>query len=194
MTKVLASAKALGTRRVLPSETLRHLMIEAVLSRSYSAYHERLNKALQEVGKLVELPITIYRTYIDADKTAKLARHLSEVAQNRDGVILFAGDLPQVADAVRHEIKHTVIVAISTDILDSGRHRYVGIDNFSAGKSAAKISEAICRNGGKVLVLAPEKMAQSDLQRIAGFCKFFEDLGFSERLITFHQDKTNILA
>ena len=37
-------------------------------------------------------------------------------------------------------------------------------------------------------------MAQSDLQRIAGFCKFFEDLGFSERLITFHQDKTSILA
>ena len=150
VTKVLASAKALGTRRILPSETLRHLVIEAVLSRSYSAYHERSNKALQEVGKLVELPITIYRTYIDADKPAKLARHLSEVAENRDRVILFAGDLPQVADAVRNEIKHTVIVAISTDILDSGRHRYVGIDNFSAGKSAAKIGEAICRNGGKV--------------------------------------------
>ena len=78
----------LGSRRILPSETRRHLVIEAVLSRSHSAYLERLNKALQEIGKLMDLPVTIYRTHIEADKPAKLARHLAEVAENRDGITL----------------------------------------------------------------------------------------------------------
>tara|TARA_B100000780_G_scaffold266333_1_gene222463 strand:+ start:672 stop:968 length:297 start_codon:yes stop_codon:yes gene_type:complete len=54
--KVLVSAKALGERRISPSEGRRHLVIEAVLSRRQSGYYARLNKALQEVSKLVELP------------------------------------------------------------------------------------------------------------------------------------------
>ena len=43
--KVLSSAKALGTKRILPSATRRPLIVEAVLSRSNSAYYDRLNKA-----------------------------------------------------------------------------------------------------------------------------------------------------
>ena len=194
VTKVLESARMLGARRILPSETRRHLVIEAVLSRSHSAYLERLNKALQEVGKLMDLPVTIYRTHIDADKPAKLTRHLAEVAENRDGIILCAGNLPEFAEAIRKLTKDTVIVTISTDISNSKRHCYVGIDNFNAGKSAAKISESICRKGGKVLVMSPETLAQSQEQRFSGFRQFFDDIGLSERLIIFYQDKTQTLA
>jgi LacI family transcriptional regulator len=192
--KVLVSAKALGARRILPSEGRRHLVIEAVLSRRQSGYYSRLNKALQEVSKLVDLPVTIYRTHIDADEPAKLARHLDEVAGNRDGIILCAGNLPQVAEAVRTVRKRTVMVTISTDISNSDRHCFVGIDNFNAGKSAAKISEAICRKGGKVLMVAPENLAQSQEQRFAGFRQFFDDIGLLGSLIIFHQDKMPALA
>ena len=194
VTRVLESARMLGARRILPSERRRHLVVEAVLSRSHSAYYDRLNKALQQVGKLMDLPVTIYRTHIDADKPAKLARHLAEVAENRDGIILCAGNLPQVAEAVRTLTKRTVIVTISTDISNSDRHCYVGIDNFNAGKSAAKISESICRKGGKVLVIAPETLAHSQEQRFSGFRQFFDDIGLSERLIIFYQDKIPTLA
>ena len=43
--KVLSSAKALGTKRILPSVARRPLIVEAVLSCSSSAYYDRLNKA-----------------------------------------------------------------------------------------------------------------------------------------------------
>ena len=62
--KVLASARALGTKRILPSQTRRQLVVEAILSRGRSAYYGRLNKALQDVAKLVDILDTIYRTHI----------------------------------------------------------------------------------------------------------------------------------
>ena len=192
--KVLASAKALGTRRILPAESRRHLVIEAVLSRSRSAYYERLNRALQDVNKLVDMPVTIYRTHIDADKPTQLARHLAHVAESRDGIILFAGDLPQISSAITAHAARTSIVTISTDIPDSARHCYVGIDNFNAGQSAAKISEAICRKGGKVLIIEPEATALAQIQRFAGFRQFFEDHGLADRLRFFRQDKSPTIA
>ena len=146
--KVLSSAKTLGTKRILPLAPRRPLIVEAVLSRSSSAYYDRLNKASQQVAKLIDIPVTIYRTHIGAEHPSKLAKYLKEISANRDGIIVFAGDFPEVAEAIKTVVNKTVVITISTDITNCERHCYVGIDNFKAGKSAAKISEAMCRKGG----------------------------------------------
>ena len=143
--KVLASARSLRTKRMLPSNRKRRLSIEAVLFRDHSAFYSRLNQAFKEVTKLADIPATIYRTHIDVGDPERLITHLESVAENRDGVILFASDLPQISDAIDRLADQTTIVTISTDIPDSSRHCYIGIDNFNAGQSVAKISEAICR-------------------------------------------------
>ena len=85
--KVLASARSLGTKRVLPSNRKRRLSIEAVLFRDHSAFYSRLNQALKEVSKLADIPATIYRTHIDVGDPERLITHLESVAENRDGVI-----------------------------------------------------------------------------------------------------------
>lgn len=192
--RVLESAKALGTRRMLPQSSRRRLSIEAVMARSPSAYYKRLNLALQSVNKFIDIPVTIYRTHIDVTQPEKLVRHIEKLADSRDGIILFASDLPQVARAIKANIDKTMMVTISTDILDSGRHCYVGIDNFNAGQSAAKLSEAICRKGGKVLVIRPETRAQAQLQRYEGFKQFFEDRNLGDKLVSFQQDRVPSLA
>ena len=66
---------------------------------------------------------------------------------------------------------------------------YVGIDNFKAGKSAAKISEAMCRKGGKVLVITPQYLAKSQVERFKGFSQFFEEVGFSNKLVFFQRKR-----
>lgn len=187
--KVLSSAKALGTKRILPSATRRPLIVEAVLSRSSSAYYDRLNKALQQVVKLIDLQVTIYRTHIDVGHPLKLAKYLKEISANRDGIILFAGDFPEVAEAINTVVNKTVVITISTDITNCDRHCYVGIDNFKAGKSAAKISEAMCRKGGKVLVITPEYLAKSQVERFKGFSQFFAEVGFSNKLVFFQRER-----
>ena len=187
--KVLSSAKALGTKRILPSATRRPLIVEAVLSRSSSAYYNRLNKALQQVVKLIDIPVTIYRTHIDEKHLSKLAKYLKEISAHRDGIILFAGDFPQVAEAIKTVVNKTVVITISTDITKCDRHCYIGIDNFKAGKSAAKISEAMCRKGGKVLVVSPQYLAKSQAERFKGFSQFFAEVGFSNKLIFFQRKR-----
>ena len=183
--RVLDAAKTLGTRRILPTEIKRRLLVEAVLARNHSAYYERLNEALQTVAEVIGLPVTLYRTHIDVDKPEKLSEHLSAVAGSRDGIILFANDLQQTAHAVQQLADKTTIVTISTDITDSGRHSYVGIDNRKAGQAAAKISEAICRKGGRVLAVMPEAGVRAPRERIVGFRQFFQDRDCDDRLLVF---------
>ena len=183
--RVLDSARQLGTNRILPTGNWRHLSIEAVFARNPSAYSERLNQSLRAVAKLADLPVTIYRTHIDVDAPDRLVAHLESVAESRDGIMVFANDMPVIASALRTLSEKTVIVTISTDITNSGRHCYVGIDNFNAGQSAAKISEAICRKGGRVLVIEPETNARAQIERITGFRQFFTDRAITDRLSFF---------
>ena len=192
--RVLASAQFLGTKRVLPSNRERRLSIEAVLFRNHSAFYSRLNQALKEVTKLADIPATIYRTHIDVGDPECLISHLESIAESRDGIILFASDLPQISDAINRLAKQTTIVTISTDIPDSARHCYIGIDNFNAGQSAAKISEAICRKGGRILVIEPDPTAWAQMERFNGFQQFFANRGEEEKLYRFYQTKPLTLA
>ena len=192
--KVLASARSLGTKRVLPSNRKRRLSIEAVLSRDHSAFYSRLNQALKEVTKLADIPATIYRTHIDVGDPERLITHLDSVSENRDGVILFASDLPLISDAINRLADQTTIVTISTDISNSARHCYIGIDNFNAGQSAAKISEAICRKGGRILVIEPDPSARAQMERLRGFQQFFANRGEEGKLCRFNQTKPLTLA
>ena len=192
--RVLASAQSLGTKRVLPSNRERRLSIEAVLFRNHSAFYSRLNQALKEVTKLADIPATIYRTHIDVDDPERLISHLEAVAESRDGIILFASDLPQISDAIKRLAKQTTIVTISTDIPDSARHCYIGIDNFNAGQSAAKISEAICRKGGRILIIEPDPTAWAQMERVKGFQQFFANRGEEEKLCRFYKTKPLTLA
>jgi LacI family transcriptional regulator len=184
--RVLDSARQLGTNRILPTGKRRQLSIEAVFARTPSSYSERLNQSLQRVTKLVDLPAIIYRTHIDVGQPDRLVAHLQSVAESRDGIIVFANDLPGIAEALKSLSATTVIVTISTDIPQSGRHCYVGIDNFNAGQSAAKISEAICRKGGRVLIIEPEPDARAQIDRMRGFRHFFADRGIADRMSFFN--------
>ncbi|HCM07696.1 MAG TPA: hypothetical protein DIC41_04490, partial [Alphaproteobacteria bacterium] len=137
---------------------------------------------------------TIYRTHIDVGDPERLISHLESIAESRDGIILFASDLPQISDAINRLAKQTTIVTISTDIPDSARHCYIGIDNFNAGQSAAKISEAICRKGGRILVIEPDPTAWAQMERFNGFLQFFANRGEEEKLYRFYQTKPLTLA
>lgn len=188
--RVLASARQLGTNRILPTGKRRQLSIEAVFARNGPGYSERLSRSLAAVNKLVDYPVTIYRTHIDADEPERLVAHLETAADRRDGIILFASDLPAIARAVAGLVSRTFIVTISTDISDSHRHCYVGIDNINAGRSAAKLSEAICRKGGRVLVVETGTNARSNLDRVEGFSQFFADRGIEDKLTFFSPQAT----
>jgi len=183
MKKVLDSARTLGTRRVLPEIGQRTLRIEAVLARKHSAYYDRLAKAFQMATSFANIPVTVYRTHIEDDAPDKLAAHLRNIASYRDGIIIYGNNHPDIAAQINALEGVVPVLTISTDIPHSKRHSHVGINDIGAGQSAAKLCEAICRSGGQVLVIAPEKHAQSLQDRFGGFTDFFKTMGKKDQLV-----------
>ena len=188
MKKVLDSARTLGTRRVLPEIDQRTLRIEAVLSRKHSAYYDRLAKAFQMAASFANIPVTVYRTHIDDDAPDKLVAHLRDIAGYRDGIIIYGNNHPDIAAQIDALSGIVPVLTISTDILGSNRHSHVGINDIGAGQSAAKLCEAICRGGGQVLVIAPEKHAQSLQDRFGGFTDFFNAMGKQDQLVVIKRE------
>jgi LacI family transcriptional regulator len=182
---VLDAARELQINRLLPQSNRRRLYVEAIFCRNQSTHYSRLNDALQTVSDIVDFPISVYRTHFDVTETEKLVEHIDSTCEARDGFILFAYNTPYLAQNIRRLAKKTTIVTISTDIPESHRHCYVGIDNHGAGLAAAKISAAICRKGGKVLVLEPSEEAEAQSSRFLAFTQYFKALGKSADLIFF---------
>lgn len=87
-----------------------------------------------------------------------------------DGVAVFGPETPSVRDAVkRTRDKGIAVVALVSDLPSSVRDHFVGIDNISAGRTAAQLMGRFLRRTGKILVLTGSRLARDHLERRQGF-------------------------
>lgn len=186
--RVLDSARFLGVNRLLPEQSQRTLRLEVILHRAPTPYYERLNRACHLAPKMVQEPVQVYITHIPVGKPARLRAHLNAITPYRDGIILYANDVPENAEIIKKFVRQLPVVTISTDIPDSGRHAYMGIDNRRAGETAARLSEAFCRKGGKALIIEPDHAVAAQRLRAGGFADFFDKSGRSDQLVHLRPD------
>ena len=91
-------------------------------------------------------------------------------AEETDGIALFAPETPAVRDAVaRAKARGIAIVSLVSDLPESGRDFFVGIDNVAAGRTAAELMGRFIHGPGKVLVVTGSRFARDHLERRAGF-------------------------
>nr|WP_196223575.1 LacI family DNA-binding transcriptional regulator [Roseibium sp. RKSG952] len=87
-----------------------------------------------------------------------------------DGVAVFGPETPSVRDAVKRlRDKGVPVVALVSDLPSSERDHFVGIDNVSAGRTAAQLMGRFVHREGKVLVLTGSRLARDHLERRQGF-------------------------
>ncbi|NVO54706.1 LacI family DNA-binding transcriptional regulator [Rhodobacteraceae bacterium B1Z28] len=87
-----------------------------------------------------------------------------------DGVAVFGPETPSVRDAVKRvRDKGIPVVALVSDLPSSDRDHFVGVDNVSAGRTAAQLMGRFAHRGGKVLVLTGSRLARDHLERRQGF-------------------------
>ena len=87
-----------------------------------------------------------------------------------DGVAVFGPETPSVRDAVKRlRDKGVPVVALVSDLPSSERDHFVGIDNVSAGRTAAQLMGRFVHRDGKVLVLTGSRLARDHLERRQGF-------------------------
>ena len=87
-----------------------------------------------------------------------------------DGVAVFSPETPSVRDAVKRlRDKGIAVVTLVSDLPSSDRDHFVGIDNVSAGRTAAQLMGRFIRRSGKVLFITGSRFARDHLERRQGF-------------------------
>lgn len=90
--------------------------------------------------------------------------------QSTDGVAIFSPETPSVRDAVtRLRDKGIAVVTLVSDLPSSPRDHFVGIDNVSAGRTAAQLMGRFVRRAGKILFITGSRFARDHLERRQGF-------------------------
>ena len=87
-----------------------------------------------------------------------------------DGVAIFSPETPSVRDAVKRvRDKGIAVVTVVSDLPTSDRDHFVGIDNVSAGRTAAQLMGRFISQPGKVLFITGSRFARDHLERRQGF-------------------------
>ncbi|WP_439631301.1 LacI family DNA-binding transcriptional regulator [Shinella sp.] len=152
-------AQRLLLRRVLllsdAGETLNERLASAVGTFNRRAQHLRIDAELQKTS----------------DFNAKtFAKRIVEAAGDYDGILLNSRDDPFVRRAINAaQSKDVPVVCITTDIPQSNRAAYVGMNQFSAGAMAAYLMGRFSKvyEGSVILVASAPYVCQE--QRESGF-------------------------
>lgn len=87
-----------------------------------------------------------------------------------DGVAIFSPETPSVRDAVKRlGDRGIAVVTLVSDLPSSERAHFVGIDNISAGRTAAQIMGRFAKGPGKVLFITGSRFSRDHLERRQGF-------------------------
>ncbi len=97
-------------------------------------------------------------------------------SSDTDGVAVLSPETPSVRDAVRRvRDKGIAVVALVSDLPSSARDHFVGIDNVSAGRTAALLLGRFVRRQGKILVITGSRLARDHLERRHGFDQVMQE-------------------
>lgn len=171
--RVLAAARALNIRRVLPARYRRTLRVEILLARPELPLIERMGSEFAKLSHRVDRSVIIQRTRLKTEAPELMAGHI-ERAQ-ADGIVLYAQSHPAIEAAIdRASAAGKAVVTMISDIPGSGRLAYAGIDNVAAGRTAAFLIGRMVAGGGHLVVLCNHFLFQSHEARVAGFVASLE--------------------
>ncbi|MCB8882095.1 LacI family DNA-binding transcriptional regulator [Acidisoma cellulosilytica] len=166
--RVLDAARELGLRRILPAPHARALRIEVMLARSATPFMRRLGAAMGQVAATLDRSVTVIRSSIDMTDPARVAQNITNC--RADGIIVYCEEHPaNVAAIAASAAAGRPVICVVTDVPDSPRAAYVGIDHTKAGGTAAFFVARMASRPGTALILSTSTGFRAHKQRIDGF-------------------------
>ena len=151
----------------------RSYRMAAVLPDTESQFVQSLAHALTDAGQvaaMARIELTLVR--FPAEDPHALAALLADLPDRGfAGVALMAPETPVLRDAVRGlRARGLPVVALVSDLPNTGRDHFVGIDNRAAGRTAGVLMGRFLGGGpGQVLVLGSSLLARDMVERRRGF-------------------------
>ncbi len=173
--KVLAAARELGLRRVLPESHHSMIRINVILARPELPLINRMGIEFRRLGHHMGQSVVIHRTVLDDEAPATIAAAL--LRSPCDAAIVYAQDHPVIHEAIAGmDLGRKPVVTMISDLPGSRRLAYAGTDHVKAGRSAGYFLTRMTPPG-KVIVLCNHLGFQSHAERLHGLRDFLTEAG-----------------
>ena len=166
--KVLAAARRLKLKRVLPTSHRRVLRIEVLLARPELPLVARMKHEFGRLSERMDRSVIIERTILKTDDPRVVAKAIRQT--KADGLIFYPHEDQQIYDAIAHAQERGVqVVTILSDAPDSARLACAGTDHFEAGRTAGFFMAQMASTSGPIAILCHNQKIYGHAKRIAGF-------------------------
>lgn len=143
-----------------------------VLPEGPSQFAESLRSAFQETYASQIADRAVIRTIrVPAGDPHAIVRALQAAhAEGLDGLALMVPETPQVRDAIaRLKDAGVAVVTLVSDLPDSRRDFFIGINSLSAGRTAGSLMGRFVRGAGQILVVTNSLRSRDSVERRLGF-------------------------
>ena len=179
--RVLKAANELGylVEGALPAQALKPWRLAFLLPAGTNRFLAMLGRLIgASQDQLASFNMRARVDHIESFKPELLAQELRRVGRDVDGIAFMAIEHPAVREAVDVLAERGVpALTLISDVANSRRVGYVGLDNRSAGRTAGYlIARFIGARSAKVAMIAGSLSYRAHEEREMGFLHFFEEL------------------
>lgn len=173
--RVRAAVERLGYVRDTYAANLarqRQYRFAFVLPEGPSQFGDTLKAALAEAcaSQIADRVLLKTVTVPPHDPHAIVRALRAQTAARLDGLAIMAPETPQVRDAIaRLKAAGLAIVALVSDLPNSRRDHFVGINNLAAGRTAALLMGRFIGGSGEILCVTNAMRSRDSLERRLGF-------------------------
>jgi LacI family transcriptional regulator len=172
--RVVEAARELGLRRTLPDGYRRHIRIEVVMARPELPLISRMHEEFIRLARGLSGSVTIHRTILKEETPERLSSALRNTTC--DGVIVYAPDHPTINETIAALKERGVhVVTMISDLSNSCRLAYAGLDHYKAGRTAGYLMQNTVRIAGPLVILCNHLGFEGHAKRVKGFIDCFRE-------------------
>lgn len=150
----------------------RQYRLTFVLPEGPSQFIDTFTEALQEAyASQVADRVVLDVVRVASQDPHQIVRSLQALdTEQLDGVAIMAPETPQVRDAIdRLKDAGLAVVALVSDLPNSKRDYFIGINSIAAGRTAALLMGRFIPKKGEILVVTNSMRSRDSLERRLGF-------------------------
>ena len=178
-------------------ETLRPRPLEVVflLPQGTNRFLQMLGEVIRYAGaEFAPFNVRCRRVFVEGFNPQALARALATQGARADALAFMALDHPAVREAVRKlDERGKPVITLISDLSESRRVAYVGMDNRSAGRTAGLLlGRFIGARRGEVALIAGSRSYRGHEEREAGFLHIMEESFPQLRIVGLREGQDDI--
>jgi LacI family transcriptional regulator len=168
---VLKWARALKLDRSLSTVSARWLRVAILMHKPSTQYYIELKQGFEHAQRVFEAQrIICVVTYFDDLGPEKVIEVIKNSTRRADALIIATYEHPSTYETLKKISETIPIVTLGSDLPNSGRNWYVGLDNWQAGRTAGELmGRFLGLSGGEILPITGLNSLLSHKTRESGF-------------------------